>query len=846
MLDRFAAIMVISIMVVSVMVFSGTGALAQSSEGEPSGAVAVGSLLPLTGDLAKFGEENYAASLLAVDDFNQYLEEKGAGWYLDVISEDSETRPTVALEKLQALHAKGVKIVLGPVTSSNLHNIKGYADSNQMLLVSCCSTSPSLAIEGDTTFRMSPDDSNQGTATAKLMIDAGIEVVVPVWRDDVWGTGLHETATESFTGRGGTADDGLSYNPEAAEFSSEASLLADAVQGYVDEYGADKVAVLYIGFGEVVSFMQSASSYDILHEVQWFGSDANTKDPSIVEDRIGLQFATDTSFTTVQVASGKNEKSARVDDSLLESLGRVPSTYASSSYDAVWLVGLSIEEAQSTEVADVAAVIPDVAASHSGALGSIALNAAGDLAQTNYDVWKIVDAEWILLGIYYSATDTVEREVAESAIEGAVAVGSLLPLTGDLAKHGEENYAAYSQAEMPGWIGGIFRVWADGLISDSELIAALEYLIDVGVIQTGLTDRIVELESHVGMLEQEKEALTKENEMLRSLQTGAEPVPMPEMENPTAPDGKQFMLDSINYERQNAGLDPVTLGHNTAAQAHADAMLQDCFSSHWGLDGLKPNMRYSLAGGYQRNFEQTFSPLYCSDSSAAVELADAVRDGMEYLMDRPNHRDDILDPRQAKVNIGLAFDGRHLMAVLVYEYGYVSFDRPPAIRDGMLSFSGRTDGVSFPSASDMQVVLLYDPPPQNLTVGQVVRTSCSSPGYPIAQFIPSHLVSFYGDGLDYAAERCPDPYDVSPDAVAPRSPGEAADIRNAIRNMEQVEVFVPFVPAVDWRAEGDEFEMTADMGPILEEHGAGVYEVGVIAFTDGDYVVISKHTVFYP
>ena len=442
MLDRFAAIMVISVMVVSVMMFSGTGAFAQSSEGEPSGAVAVGSLLPLTGDLAKHGEENYAASLLAVDDFNQYLEEKGAGWYLDVISEDSETRPTVALEKLQALHAKGVKIVLGPETSSNLRNIKGYADSNQMLLVSCCSTSPSLAIEGDTTFRMSPDDSNQGTATAKLMVDAGIEVVVPVWRDDAWGTGLHEAATESFTGRGGTADDGLSYNPEAAEFSAEASLLADAVQGYVDEYGADKVAVLYIGFGEVVAFMQSASSYDILHEVQWFGSDANTKDPSIVEDRIGLQFATDTSFTTVQVASGKNEKSARVDDSLLESLGRVPSTYASSSYDAVWLVGLSIEAAQSTEVADVAAVIPDVAASHSGALGSIALNAAGDLAQTNYDVWKIVDAEWTLLGIYYSATDTVELEVAESAIEGAVAVGSLLPLTGDLAKHGEENYAA--------------------------------------------------------------------------------------------------------------------------------------------------------------------------------------------------------------------------------------------------------------------------------------------------------------------------------------------------------------------------------------------------------------------
>ena len=65
----------------------------------------------------------------------------------------------------------------------------------------------------------------------------------------------------------------------------------------------------------------------------------------------------------------------------------------------------------------------------------------------------------------------------------------------------------------------------------------------------------------------------------------------------------QFLLDIINGERMNAGLGPVTLGSNPAAQAHADSMLYNCFSSHWGLDGLKPHMRYSLAGGYQSNVE---------------------------------------------------------------------------------------------------------------------------------------------------------------------------------------------------------------------------------------------------
>ena len=40
-------------------------------------------------------------------------------------------------------------------------------------------------------------------------------------------------------------------------------------------------------------------------------------------------------------------------------------------------------------------------------------------------------------------------------------------------------------------------------------------------------------------------------------------------------------------------------GSNNAAQLHAESSLQNCISSHWGLDGLKPYMRYSLAGGYR-------------------------------------------------------------------------------------------------------------------------------------------------------------------------------------------------------------------------------------------------------
>ncbi|MXY20302.1 MAG: hypothetical protein F4Y49_03085 [Dehalococcoidia bacterium] len=86
----------------------------------------------------------------------------------------------------------------------------------------------------------------------------------------------------------------------------------------------------------------------------------------------------------------------------------------------------------------------------------------------------------------------------------------------------------------------------------------------------------------------------------------ATPIPTPE--TAVSPDlrhleEKTYMLELINAERAKAGVGSVVLGDNIAAQLHAEAALENCFASHWGIDGLKPYMRYSLAGGYQSNGE---------------------------------------------------------------------------------------------------------------------------------------------------------------------------------------------------------------------------------------------------
>ena len=374
-----------------------------------TGTITIGSLLPLTGDLGSYGENSRSAIELAENDFNAYLATMGQTWTLDIQIEDTATDPVKALEKLQELNAKGIGIIVGPQTSGETRNIKGYADSNNMLLISQSSTAPELAIAGDNVFRFVTDDTRQGPAIARALVNDGVTRIVPVHRGDAWGDGLVKTTVESFENLGGTADEGIRYNPETKEFSADTSILADKVQAHVDDVGKGKTAVLYIGFAEAVQFIQASSAHSILSEVNWYGSDGSAQLAELSSDPIAAEFAETTNFLNPIFAASKTSKNKHVVDSVSSQLGRTPDTYAVSAYDIVWVVGLSILDSGSTDVSTIKVAIPEVVNNYFGALGWIRLNAAGDLATADYELWQVIDGEWVQVGIYASSTDSIVK-----------------------------------------------------------------------------------------------------------------------------------------------------------------------------------------------------------------------------------------------------------------------------------------------------------------------------------------------------------------------------------------------------------------------------------------------------
>ena len=320
---------------------------------------------------------------------------------------------------------------------------------------------------------------------------------------------------------------------------------------------------------------------------------------------------------------------------------------------------------------------------------------------------------------------------------------------------------------------------------------------------------------------------------------------------------KRYMLGLINRERVKAGLSPVVLGSNFAAQLHVEASLEGCVSSHWGLDGLKPYMRYSLAGGHQSNGENLLGRHYCITASDGYagrkDLQQKLDQAMTTWMNSEGHRANILNRWHKKVNIGLAFDTYNFVAVQHFEGDYVDLDQLPAITDGVLRVSGTVkNGVDFRNRRDLLAKVRYDPPPHPLARGQVSRTYCYTNGRPIAALRPPPSPGYFyrTDQVfkSFSAKTCPDPHSYSADSPAPTSVAQARAFWEAASFASRLKwqtVTYPWITATTWAATEQGISIEADLSGLLEEHGPGVYTILLWGRIDGRYVMIVQHAIFH-
>lgn len=194
----------------------------------------IGTVLPLTGDLAAFGPSLTAATRIAVDLINDTLEEEGIeGINVELVAtEDDQTQQGPGVEAATKLvQSDGVHVIIGAMASNvTIPIAESVAIPNDIVMISPTSTEPSISEldDNDLVYRILSSDVLQGEALGDAVIEEfGEGGVVNVGaRNDAFGTALRDLFVDRFTELGGEIGESITWNPDAPTFDTEAQQLA--------------------------------------------------------------------------------------------------------------------------------------------------------------------------------------------------------------------------------------------------------------------------------------------------------------------------------------------------------------------------------------------------------------------------------------------------------------------------------------------------------------------------------------------------------------------------------------------------------------------------------------------
>ncbi|SET01269.1 ABC transporter substrate-binding protein [Geodermatophilus poikilotrophus] len=226
---------------------------AAGTTGEP---LVIGTLLPLTGNLAFLGPPEVAGARLAVNDIN------AAGGVLgqpvQLIEGDSGDASTdTATQTVDRLLQGGVNAIIGAASSGVSLTVIDRITGSGVVQFSPANTSDQFTDYNDNGlyFRTAPPDVLQARALSDLIINDGNNTVGIMALNDPYGTGLMENTRENLIAAG-LAEDSiqtLTYDPQAANYDAE-------IQQMVD-FAPD--AVVVIGFEESARIIESLNSQGI-------------------------------------------------------------------------------------------------------------------------------------------------------------------------------------------------------------------------------------------------------------------------------------------------------------------------------------------------------------------------------------------------------------------------------------------------------------------------------------------------------------------------------------------------------------------------------------------------------
>lgn len=192
----------------------------------------VGIVMPLTGDLGSYGPSLSKAIELGASLVNDAAKTAGVPATCTIVAtEDDQTQAAAGVEAAnKVVKSNGANIVIGSMSSGVTAAVaESVTIPSNVIMISPTSSDPSITdlADNDTVFRVYPSDTLQATALVQALAkEFGSDATVNIGaRNDAFGTALLAKFKQGWEAQGGKVGTEVSWNPDAANFDSEAQKL---------------------------------------------------------------------------------------------------------------------------------------------------------------------------------------------------------------------------------------------------------------------------------------------------------------------------------------------------------------------------------------------------------------------------------------------------------------------------------------------------------------------------------------------------------------------------------------------------------------------------------------------
>jgi branched-chain amino acid transport system substrate-binding protein len=311
--------------------------------------IKLGVLIGFTGPIESLTPDMAAAAELAAKEISD------SGLLLDgstitIVRADSTctdaAAATAAAERL--VTGDAVKGIIGADCSGVTGAVlQGVARPNGIAMISPSATSPALTTAEDDGlfFRTAPSDAREGEVMAATLIEKGITSIALTYTNNDYGKGLSDAIAASFTALGGTVTINAAHEDGKADYSAEVASLAAAggdilvVAGYLDQGGK--------------GIIQASLDSGAFSNFGLPGGMIGDSLPAAIGDGLNGSWG--------QIA-GSDSAGAETFQGLATAAGfNGTGAYAPESYDAAALFALAMQAAKSSNSADYAAKVLEVA-----------------------------------------------------------------------------------------------------------------------------------------------------------------------------------------------------------------------------------------------------------------------------------------------------------------------------------------------------------------------------------------------------------------------------------------------------------------------------------------------------